>query len=458
MLTLGTIQTGQERTTSCKRKDKFPYRPETRASTPKATVSFPMYTPSGKMGDANRRKTRAVRLTDDGLALLQKRLNEEWHELELEGRMTRSARATMMSVSVVTAERILQRKGNDRAVLQEAFKSVGLEWNDRFCEPMRGKPEDPSTPPDSVGAPGPAFEISRPAIVTRRVVPIAVASAALSTLLMAWLITLGIVQRTPEPPKRDWSKLARNLSLEAGRQAYHRGELAKAKSFLAHSAQSAIMERDTEVLAEARRLEGEILAAEGDLEGALAKYNEALPIRASFKAHWGHASLLEALAITESRLGHFEKAERHLLESIEGLRRWDDYRGAAASMRSLGVVLADQRRFDEAWQWLEAALNEMKHNPDPGLLSDIKAQKAMIMVERGDALRAKETLLECRAEWESRGHRGYVAATLVQIAKADRALGNREEALRKLKEAKRTYAQVDDTVGVKTCERLLAEW
>lgn len=92
------------------------------------------------------RRRRAVRLTEEALQLLNGRLLEVWRRSGQSGRLTKAGRADLMNVSSKTADRIVNRAGNDRMVLIEVFVRVGLDWKDEFCEPCR---EPTAAPPSA---------------------------------------------------------------------------------------------------------------------------------------------------------------------------------------------------------------------------------------------------------------------------------------------------------------------
>lgn len=398
------------------------------------------------MGENGNRRARAVRLTEAALALLQRRLREEWRGMSLEGRITRSVQAGMLDVSIITLDRILKRKGNDRTVLQHAFERVGLDWSEDYCEPLQSE-TDEAEPVAPVLPPPP--DRSKLTVKSRR--PVRWISLAASLALLCSLAGWGIVREYHSRSTANWKYL------ERGRKDYHAGHYALAKQNLAEAVRYSILNHDGNTLSEAIRLQGEVHAAEGDLRSAVDCFERALVIRSEFKFDWGHASLLEVLGVAQLRLEQYEEAESNLRRSIQGLRRWDDYRGAAASMRSLGTLFAAKGNRNEARRWFSAALEEMKQNPDPGLLSDIKAQRAMLLSEEGHNDMALAQLEQCLSEWKQRNHQRWIATTLLQMAKVQRAAGRTEDSLRYLAEAKPKFEAVGDRAGVEECSKWLAQ-
>ncbi|HMS55520.1 MAG TPA: tetratricopeptide repeat protein [Fimbriimonadaceae bacterium] len=384
------------------------------------------------MGDSTSRR-RAVRLTEEALLLLKSRLNDEWDRLNLTGRLNREARAALMEVSVGTSERILNRKGNDRSVLQDVFKQLNLEWQDSFAEPM------PNPSPSEV-APAPA-----PFPSPRARMPLVAAGFVLPALLAIWAFT-----RKPQIE----DPLAMQL-VEEGRKAYHEGKLEKADTILEKAIYRATSHRHESALAEGIRLQGEVYAATGDLEQAVECFKKSLVLREAFKFEWAYASVLEVLGAAETRLGRYGDAEAHLLEALKGLRETNDFRGAASTLRSLGVLYAAKGDPNRARRQFDLAELEMKRNPDQNLLVDMKAQRALLASAEGDHQSALLDLRQCLAHWERLSHRRWIATTQLQIAQVSARAGRSADALAMARIAKQNYEHVGDLFGVRQCNQIL---
>lgn len=383
------------------------------------------------MGDQSNRRQRAVRLTEEALALFRARLTEEWSRLGLPGRLNREARAALLEVSVSTAERIIHRKGNDRAVLQHAFAKIGLPWDESYCEPMPGGEQVQPTPPKQPVLRNTILRWGIPALI-------------LPTLLAAWAFT-----------RRDNGVDPMSYQLvESGRRAYHSGNYDEAERKLKLAAERSSSHRQEDQLAETFRLEGELRAAKGDFAGARELYNKALVIFDSFGTEWAEASLLEALGVVETKLGRYREAERHLTESLAVLRKLKDPRGAACTLRSLGVLYATQGDALKAHRHFFAAEQEMKQNPDENLLMDMRAQRALLASLEGDPAGALLELQTCLRHWERVGHRRWIATTQLQIAQVMARAGH-GDADELAYAARKNYLSVGDQFGIDQCDALL---
>src|SRR5690349_946323 len=86
-------------------------------------------------GHQKQTRRRAVRLRPDALELLKATLAQTWAKNPGPGKFTREEKANLLGVSVATSQRILKGEGVDRPSLTLAFKNLGLEWEDSYCEP-----------------------------------------------------------------------------------------------------------------------------------------------------------------------------------------------------------------------------------------------------------------------------------------------------------------------------------
>lgn len=398
------------------------------------------------------RRQRAVRLTDEALRLLQGRLTEEWQRAGANGRLTWPVRASLLQVSVGTAKRILGQMGNDKVVLEQAFAVLGMEWSDDYCEPVSGSVEtrqpedtrqDPAGPvllPTSIEAPS-----NRPAKW--------VFMAGLSLACLTMIALLAFRSQKVELPY-DERPQAKELAI--ARIAYHNAKYADASFHAKKAYQLAYDTGDTNALSEAIRFEGEICAAQGDLEKAIERFRTALTFRTEFNAYWGRSSVLIALAIVERKLNRIDEAEAHLREAMQGMRKAGDQAGFAEACRELGSVAATRGDRASARRFFDAAADAIADRPDEPMHTDIKARKAMLLSDEGEHLAALKILKECLQDWTRRDHPRWRATTLCQIGTVQWEASQREAARQSFSEARNEFLSVGDRFGVKECEDWLA--
>ncbi len=416
----------------------------------------------------SRRRARAARLTDEAVLLLEERLRAEWAAGGGHGEMTRAARAALLEVSLGTADRILKQKGNDRSVLRGAFEALRLPWKDEYCASLSAPeplpPPAPATPeastldeePSSVPEPDVQVETTKPPRQARwawAVGALALTGAgaviAVSLLAGSWSAPALATGRQSRPLAELEAKLAAD-----GRDAYNRGDYGSALQFAASSRREARVSRSADGLASALHLEGDVLAAQGDLEGAAERYRQSLPFWDALEHSHGRGVLLEVLAVVEARLGRLDEAERHFRESI-ALRRFNPPVEPAGPLRGLGSVAAVRGDFAQARFWYAAAKRRIGDDPGGAMRLDLKALEALTKRDEGRYSEALRDLQECLAGWEAHGHDRWVAATLVQVASVLIASGDSAAAGPALQRALALYQRVGDRKGAELAAQML---
>ncbi len=402
--------------------------------------------------DQKLRRSRAVRLTDEALGLLQRAMLERWHLSGETRRLSRASRAAMLDLSVGTAERILRQEGNDRAVLVQAFQCLDLAWEDRYCEPCPQGQEEPSAPPDEPPAPVARRSARWPRPAMHFLAVCLVACACIAVLRSGTLV------KSPPTPSLDAAKaqaLAES-SLSSGRTAYQRADFDQAEIHAIRAIRVAREWKMVHLMADALRLQGDALVAQGSLEEGVAIYRETLPLWATFHFPHGHASLLEALGVAEARRGRLNEARTFLEESLRRLKPLNDPGGIAGVSRSLGSVAAVSGDLQVAHQWYASALQAIKARPDKGMQADLRALDALLLRDEGKFARAASELGECLKFWESIGHRRWQATTRFQRATVFLASGDLAKADAETNQAKQLFAEVGDRAGMAQCSALLA--
>lgn len=403
------------------------------------------------MGRDTNRRQRAVRLTDEALALVQRRLVDDWQTMELDERLTWPVRAALLGVSTSTAKRILMRKGNDRAALIRAFASLGLGWNDEYCEPLPSSSAI-QIPIDAEEEPSPPTEETRPeAEISRRPARLIVAV----TLAVAALTIMGLLTFRPSVPDLPYGKRPQVKALAVARAAYHRADYESAQRLVKHAHRLAFDATDPNTMAEALRVEGEILAARGNLEGAIERYETALTFRTQFEETWARASLLIALGIAEMRLERYEDAQSHLEAAYAGMLQVKDPAGIAEAARELGSLAARRGDLKRARALFDAASKAIRDRPDEAMHTDIRARGALLLSDEGNHAEALGVLESCLREWTRRAHPRWQATTHRQIATVQWASGQRTAARSSMSHALTSYESAGDHLGAKECRAWL---
>lgn len=405
------------------------------------------------------RRQRAVRLTDEALRVLNARLLEVWSQSGRQGRLTKAGRSELMDVSTKTADRILNRTGNDRLVLIEVFARLGLEWSDEFCEPCRANSKPPAVQP--LGPqPEPSIEMPRECAPVRGRRRWLRHAAWLSFALV--LCTTGVVlshkpaapRMAPTAPRVPLMMRAERLVAE-GREAYNKGDYNRAITLARQGHEAAQLTLLADAMAESLRLKGEVMVALGNVDEGIALYEESASLWEAMGLTHGRASLLEVWGQAELRLGRYAEAEKLLSESLEGLRAVGDKGGVAGVARTLGSIAADRGDIDEARRWYQAASEEIADRPAEPMHTDLRSRRALLKRDEGKFAEALADLELSLREWKDRQHPRWIATTLLQMASVHEAAGAPEKAMPLADESRSLFAKVGDQIGVQRCDEML---
>lgn len=398
-------------------------------------------------GGEKERRQRAVRLTDEGVELLMGRLQKVAQRSSPEVRLTRASRATFMGVSIGTAARILGQKGNDKMLLVQVFDSLGLTWDDRYCEVKPLDNEEPLTEtlqerePEALPAP--------PIPRRRKFTGVLVAMSVVAPLAgLLWVKTMGsqpVAQADTEP--------SAHTKLDASRAAYLRGDYQEAERLASEAVEQAKTTTPSAKLAYALSLEGDILAAGGRLDEAIVRYKQALPFWDVLGKAQGYGALLESLGIAEARLGRLAEAQGHFEEGLKHREAINDSGVEAGLLRDLGNVAAVRGDLAGARRKYQEASLVIAHRPEELMHVDLKALQALLLRDEGKFDEALAELQQCLRVWQEQGQARWIGTTLFQIATVHLAAGNLEQAEVAFRTAKPYFEKVSDARGVQECSK-----
>ncbi|MCC7436122.1 MAG: hypothetical protein IT363_15710 [Methanoregulaceae archaeon] len=398
-------------------------------------------------GTRKPRRQRAVQLTNHGLELLQARLQEERRALPQGSRLTREARADLMGVSTATAERILSRQGNDRNVLIEVFSNLELDWRDDYCQYVTPQPRTEPLPPVERNR---AEDPSRSGNRRFAVLPVI---AAVPLLLLVGAHFRNVASEANILAIRNEAVHA----LSKGREAYTRSDYARANASVKKAMSQAKDISAADIAAEALTLQGDVLAAQGHLERALAKYREALPLWSTFDKTHGKGTLLEIMAVTEARLGMLDQARAHFLEGYEIVQSLGPTHIHIGSLRGLGSLAAVQGDRETAHKWYAKADSALDERSDEAMRTDLRALRALLLRDDG---RFEDSVIEleaCLKFWQQQKHPRWQATTWRQKASVLMLAGDEDRAKHCVSKAIDLYERVGDTLGAAECRRILDE-
>lgn len=392
------------------------------------------------MSNPRASRSRAVCLTTEASEILRKEIAVAWMQSHGSGKLTRETKAEILGVSIVTCDRILSGKGVDRASLTHAFKSLGVEWDDKYCEPAGGlAPEpDPETRQESEQT----VSIEKPTPRLRLI-------RALSVLVC--MVLVGVAWVTTNAKREDnsltWQRVA-TAAFQRCTDLYHEGKFEQARKELVVLKEIARNHDSAAAMSGAFRLGADIDGAEGSLENAKEGYKSAIRLRADLESDGTIPSIKEALGDVETRAGDYSDAEKTLLEALEGFSRYKDPVGVAMASRNLGTLSFVQKDLSGAERWFTYAFRSIYGLDKPDLEADLRGRQALLWHAQGKA-GAEEQLRKCLEYWTTKNHPRWIAVTQYQLGTIQSDAGATGEAERLLKLSQIGFQKVGDKAGAR---------
>lgn len=391
------------------------------------------------MSGERQTRRRAVKLRSDALVLLTQRLSEAWAQNPGHGKLTREEKARLLGVSLGTSERILKNKGVDRPSLTIAFKSLGLKWDDAYCE-------------------FPATESSLPVSETPLVptsTPEAKKKNSLWKFALAAVVASAILIPLNNDGGTDWRNQF-NRKMYLAEEAYNTAKYEVALQEISVAIKLAQENENAPCLAGALRVAGDLALASGDLTKARSDYRSAITIRTGLNQQNNLPPIWESLGIVETKLGLYEEAFRNLSLCLEGFTKANEPVGVAMANRTLGTLAHEQKKLDEAAKYFGKALVALGDLEKPDLITDIKARNALILRDRKRYQEAKSALDSCLSYWSQEEHPRWIATTRMQLATVHLVAGDHATAAPLLQQSRKQYLGLGDRAGARECDLWLS--
>ncbi|RYG21429.1 tetratricopeptide repeat protein, partial [bacterium] len=404
------------------------------------------------MSVSSKPRKRAVRLTPEALESLRAALTERWRS-QSSGRLTREARAELLGVSIATAEKIIANRGVDRTTLEVAFNSLGLEWNDAFCEYASAAAEVSPVRPAESDERGSAHRVPLVASVPPQTTPIRnlVAAGLLTAALLGGAAIVAWRSGVAAPPKPTvssdtaWIDESDRALVEASAR-YHRSDFQGARKELGKVLEIAREHDSNRNFDAASLLLGDLETLAGRFEEAKDQYAVAIRRRKNLgQKPW--PPVLESVGMAEMRLHNWQAARESLILCLEGFRDNQEPVGVAMASRDLGELAFRTGDLDAAENWFRRSLATIKGLRKADIETDVRGQHALVHLARGHALRAREELKACLdywSRWESKGHPRWIAVTEMRLGLTEARLKNTAAARAHFTRSKEGFQRVGD--------------
>jgi len=348
-----------------------------------------------------------------------------------------------MGVSVRTSDRILKRDPVDRASLVTAFRPLGAPWADEYLE----KP--PTDSLETEGAAPPAAETSNSLPVAARR-PSTLLFVGLSVLVLTLIVGIILGSRP-----RDW-RPEFMAEMERATEHYHRAEFKDARESIDRAAKIAHPHRQADALAWMRRLEAEILAAEGNKEEALERIQIAVAYLKDLDIPDQYYGALEVAANYKAVLGRVEEARADHLECLAYGQRVQDRYVIATACRGLGELSMRKSAHNEAIEWFDKGIKSLGSGFEDETSLDLRARKAIALAHLKRFKEALPILQEALIYWEKKGHPRWVAASHHRLGIFHKLKGDQVTADIHFTQARDGYLRVGDRRGADKSEQELS--
>ena len=381
-------------------------------------------------------RQRAVRLTSEAAAMLSAKLGEVWIARNPGKRLTREARAELMGVSPVTADRILNGERVDKSSILIAFGQLGLEFDDSHWIHAR---ETAAIGTDSVDRPSPVDARKRRPLGLYLLGGGAVLAVGCSLLAWPKLLPTQDVRRENEFHQH----------LDEGFKAYHRGTYALASYHIDRAIEMS-HDRNASDVIDALRLKGEMHVKDGEYAKALSCFEDCLTFMRRTDTYRGDDVVFELIGNTQVQLGRFDEARSAYQESLKRARARNDIPEIGAALRGLGTVAGKQGDTLLAKALYREAISALSKGSEPAMVCDIEARLALVMSDEGGHQRALETLQKCLGYWKQEKHARWIATTEYQIGTVYCSKGDWAAGRAYLKSARQGYESVNDALLQRT--------
>jgi tetratricopeptide (TPR) repeat protein len=236
-------------------------------------------------------------------------------------------------------------------------------------------------------------------------------------------------------------------------QEYHLCEYPEARKDIETAEMFARKERDAGALAAAEIIDGQLAAEVGDYAYAKARFKEAILLRRALRSFPSIPPLNDSLGLAEAKCGEAKSAEKHLMESLGGYQEYHDGVGIAIASRDLGSLALERGDLVAAESWLSKARVEARNEGKEDIVTDVDAQRALVLRDKHRFDQARGLLEKALAYWQHRHHARWIAETLFQKGTVEAVAGRSEEASPLLLKSEALFQSVGDKPGADQCRR-----
>jgi tetratricopeptide (TPR) repeat protein/DNA replication protein DnaC len=247
-------------------------------------------------------------------------------------------------------------------------------------------------------------------------------------------------------PEEDLKKKAAILHNMAGLIA-QRGDVEGAIALYQQSLE--IKERINDVKGKAATLHSMagLIAQRGDIDGAIALYQQSLEITEQINHVKGKAANLHSMAGLIAQSGDIDRAIALYQQSLEIKERINDVKGKAATLHQMAILIAQRGDIDRAIALYQQSLEIFERINDVGGKATTLHQMAILIAQSGDIDRAIALYQQSLEIFERINDVGGKAATLHNMAGLIAQRGDIDGAIALYQQSLEIYERINDVKG-----------
>lgn len=423
------------------------------------------------------KRARAVRLSPEGIAILDDHLETRWRAEFPAERLTRPLRAELLGVSVRTADRLLSGSPVDRSSVATAFARTACELLPEYFieqDPATGNSELgidddlDTTDEDRIYESVEVADIkpngfatsesgkfsSKTASVRRESTSVSPPRAlywalVLILVILVMVIAAGTTGRGDDAMASQQYRESIQILLNEGHDAFQKGEYEKSERLFYEVIEKNQVARDTAYFADAKRGLANLAIYRGDYSKALKLIEESLALRGEFDADSPYGPLNEMKGDIYIKLGNIAQAEKSYRTSIIYYGRSNEPLGVAMVQGELGSIYTKTNRLAEAETELTSALKWLKFNNRPREIAAIQLLRAELRTKQNRLAEAIQIARDSLAYFTKEDHKRWKAKSNFVLGKALLAAKSTSQAENCFKEAERLYREIEDREGLK---------
>ncbi len=362
-------------------------------------------------------------LTPQALQLLVNATDEAWEKANGTKRMSLQKQAELLGSTKPTIKKVFNHVGVDKTTLILAFKSVGLDWSDDYCQRFEDEILISGSPnPEGRGILKAIVEVPSQRRHLHWIYYLVLASVVV--VAYAFLREKPAYVRDSDSEVRHVTEL-----LDSGYEFYEHAQYDRARAVVNEARELATKHDIAGEMASALRLTAWLDVQAGQYELAEKNFKDAILLKYAIRNKGARYPLYEELADVQTLMGRFHDARASLKTAQAGYENMKDPNGVGLVLRDLGSVCYQEGKYGEAMDCFTRAKQKTCGDGKRATDSDINARLALVYSKQHRFSEARALLSNCMEYWKKeKNHARWIATTNLQMGQVEEDAGNFETA------------------------------